>query len=227
MTSRPLTPILAAAWIAGFLQAMAQTSPPPGPTVYRLESGSSYQRGCGVFQVMTLSLLGDVPSVQMWGRVEGTADLPRIEMTLTANAGAYDDVVLVLKASPVPPDRIQWYRLIGGSEYIQQDCFSPSRARPLSGTFGLIEEDTGSQQVELVQVRWSAVPPAGTIDPSRLFLTGAGGGGPRLALLVAEDNRSPFLIDGMLPAAGPVVEFSLTGSQSCQQRTVRARAKRD
>ena len=266
--------VLAVVTLAGFGPALSWDVP-PGATLYRLESGSTWQRGCldpdcwqipepvplsGTFVMtgtyrslqldgfeitnviwratsgddlrlwgggrgnvregsmlgMGLTLKGDViPDVTLFGQ-EARLGGPQLDLTLTANVAPYDDIALVLKASPVPRDQVHWYRLIGGSEY---------NGRPLGGTFGLIDPLAGSSEAEVVLIRWSAAPAAGATDPSRLFLMGAGSAGPRVVLIMSEDDRIQYGMEGEIRDAGAsVLEFSLRGPYG---EDVRVRAKRD
>jgi hypothetical protein len=181
------------------------------------------------YQSMGLELTELEPGLQvvaLHGNVNGFAGLPHLDMTLTGSLGPYQDVAVVLKASPVPAEQVHWYKLIGGSEYTESGCRShPVAVHPLIGTFGLLEPLPGSSGTEMVLIRWSAAPAAGAADPSRTFLTGSGSGDDEVVLGMSEDNRIFYPMRGALrdPDAS-VLELSLTGG--CGQ-AIRLRAKQD
>ena len=195
-----------------------------------LGGGSYWVRSpFSVFRVIMAHLGGTVPEARFEGRADGAGTFSRLDITMSASLGPYDDARIVLIASPVPDTEIRWFRVHASSTYKRGVCNSASvDSRALTGTFGLLELHPGLADLEVVSVRWRALSRDST-DPSDLFLSDFGTlAGRDMSLILSEDSRRPILLDGHadLSPDGLRLEAVLSSAGGCVLRTVTLSAKR-
>jgi hypothetical protein len=152
-----------------------------GDREQRVTGAGTYKVGgeSGAQQRLALDLrIGDDP-VQHFdsGLVDGGEQFPEIDATISMNGQVCYDQVFFVDASPVPPDQIHPYALLGESTF-QEGCYPPCRCplfnpRAISGTFALVElrHDPLFSEFAVVGIDWLI---AGTPDTPGTPVRGAG-----------------------------------------------------
>ena len=131
-----------------------------------------------------------------------------ISIPISINGQACRDTLIVVDASPIPPDAVLEYRLADDSSYLH-GCFDPcdcplEEPRPLGGTLSLVEILNHGTYVEYAVPKAAFVAPA--VDPAgnEVILNGFG-----LYTLIQGFAGPAHILDLRLRSNdGPVEEFS-------------------
>ncbi len=189
-------------WIATLGAAEVEIT---GSGVYRRTSGPSPPA-----HALDLDLVvdGGAPQIFSSGWLPLAADDHSITIPISINGQACRDTLIVVDASPIPPEAVLEYRLADDSSYLH-GCFDPcdcllEEPRRLRGTLSLVEILNHGTYVEYAVPNAAFVAPAVGPGDNEVTLNGFG-----LYTLIQGFAGPAHVLDLRLRSNdGPVEEFS-------------------